>query len=120
MQQVTKHFKKTELHCPCCEVMEVSYGFLQFLENVRKRIGKPMIITSGYRCEKHNSDPKVKGSKGSAHLLGKAVDVLVESDQYRYALIDAAIEFGATGIGVYDKHVHIDVKPRHDAVIWLG
>ncbi len=46
------------------------------LERLRKKIGKPLIITSGYRNPEKNK--KVGGADKSAHLLGKACDWTLE------------------------------------------
>ncbi|MCO6525035.1 MAG: hypothetical protein J6562_08440, partial [Candidatus Schmidhempelia sp.] len=42
------------------------------LELVRKALGRPIIITSGYRCQELNA--KVGGVATSAHTKGLAVD----------------------------------------------
>ena len=45
------------------------------LQPVRDLIGKPMIVTSGYRCKLLNQ--KVGGSDKSEHLQGKACDFII-------------------------------------------
>ena len=44
----------------------------QQLQKVRNLLDKPIIITSGFRCEYLNT--LVSGSTGSYHLIGSAVD----------------------------------------------
>ena len=46
---------------------------LQALNEIRKGYGKPIIITSGYRCKELNA--KVGGKPNSKHLKGLAVDL---------------------------------------------
>ena len=46
---------------------------LQALNEIRKGYGKPIIITSGYRCKELNT--KVGGKPNSKHLKGLAVDL---------------------------------------------
>lgn len=46
------------------------------LDPLRARIARPIIITSGYRCQRVNE--LVGGSKTSQHLLGKAADFHVQ------------------------------------------
>lgn len=78
-----------------------------------------LIITSHYRTPEYNV--KIKGSPTSAHLSGYAVDIACEHSDDRYALVQYALEEGIKRIGIYDKHIHIDVdlnKPH--PVIWLG
>jgi uncharacterized protein YcbK (DUF882 family) len=55
------------------------------LELLRDDYGKPMIVTSGYRCPTHNE--RVGGVSGSLHTLGRATDVTGDDidDLYRKA-----------------------------------
>ena len=48
------------------------------LDPLREAYGKPIIITSGYRCPKLNK--AVRGSKTSQHLKGQAADIRTVSD----------------------------------------
>jgi uncharacterized protein YcbK (DUF882 family) len=48
------------------------------LDPLREAYGKPIIVTSGYRCEKLNN--LVKGSKTSQHRLGQAADIRSKED----------------------------------------
>ena len=47
----------------------------QFLEEVRKVLGKPVVISSGYRGPEVNAH--VGGQKASQHLIGCAADIKV-------------------------------------------
>lgn len=47
------------------------------LDPLREAWGKPIFVTSGYRCKKLNA--KVGGSKTSQHVLGQAVDIKTDS-----------------------------------------
>lgn len=47
------------------------------LETLRKDIGKPIIITSGYRCPKLNK--AVGGVSNSQHMVGEACDFIIGS-----------------------------------------
>lgn len=49
---------------------------LNVLDPLRARIGRPIIITSGYRSQRVNE--LVGGSKTSQHLSGKAADIHVQ------------------------------------------
>ncbi len=49
---------------------------LNILDPLRARVGRPIIITSGYRSQRVNE--LVGGSKTSQHLLGKAADIHVQ------------------------------------------
>ena len=70
------HFSAAELMCPCCGVGadRMSPNMLQMAEEIRaENGGKPMIVSSAYRCAKHNAE--VGGVANSHHLYGQAMDV---------------------------------------------
>lgn len=48
----------------------------KFLDPLRQAWGRPIIVTSGYRCQRLNSHPEVGGSSTSAHLSGYAADLI--------------------------------------------
>ena len=48
------------------------------LTRLRNVLGKPLIINSGYRTQKHNEE--VGGAKNSQHCLMQAVDVRINDD----------------------------------------
>lgn len=43
------------------------------LDPLREAYGKPIIVTSGYRCDKLNK--AVKGAASSQHVKGEAADI---------------------------------------------
>ncbi len=119
MDQISEHFTKNELACKCCGRLALHPQFLEKLEHVRALYGKPMAINSGYRCEVHNT--LIGGVSSSAHLDGNAVDVAIIGSVERYCLIAAAVAGGATGIGVYQRWIHIDfMKRQFGRCVWVG
>ncbi len=68
------NFRKDEFRCPCCGSIGVGIAstLVQTLQELRTKYGKPINISSGYRCRNFNR--KVGGSTNSAHLLGQAAD----------------------------------------------
>lgn len=72
------HFKKSEMTCKCgCGLNNTDLRLMQVLEQIRSHFGgKPVIITSGCRCSKHNKT--VGGVQGSRHVLGKAADIYIK------------------------------------------
>jgi len=108
-----KYFKKQEFACPCCGECKMEMGFVSWLDEIRSIYGKPIVITSGYRCEKHNFE--VGGVPDSAHLKGLAADIRVHSDEERYELVKIMLRHGAFRIGVGRTFIHVDFdvkKPR--------
>lgn len=61
------NFPKTDEICE-----NINYTLTR-LEEIRQKYGKPIYITSGYRCEELNR--KVGGVRGSKHQKGLAADL---------------------------------------------
>ena len=72
------------------ELQEVA----NMLEKIRIVYGKPIIVTSGYRCTKLNN--AVGGSKTSQHVKGQAADIRTISDlpEDNKKLFDLIVEMG--------------------------
>lgn len=71
------------------------YRLAQTLEQVREVLGKPIIISSGYRCPELNA--AIGGSKTSAHMKGLACDFTCPAFGTPYAvaleIADSVVEF---------------------------
>jgi uncharacterized protein YcbK (DUF882 family) len=83
--------------------------FMSKLQQLRNAYGKPMAITSGYRCPEHPIE--VKKVTPGAHSSGLACDVAVQgNDAYHLLKLAFGLEF--TGIGVQQKgggrFIHLD------------
>lgn len=95
------------LRCSCgCNGYEVQQWALDKLQEVREAAGRPLTVTSGYRCKDHPSEAR-KASPGH-HNFGTAFDIAVNGGAERHELIKLGIEHGATGIGVAKTFVHLD------------
>jgi len=84
------------------------------LQPIRDKLNKPMMVTSGFRCEQLNK--LVGGAKTSQHLEGKAVDFIVPNASIS-SVIDfikkSGIEYDQL-INEYDKWVHISYNKGHN------
>ena len=115
-------FEPEEFQCNCEYVacidsyQYMSESFLQLLFKVRAQIDFPLVVTSGYRCKRHNKD--VGGVPNSAHTRGYAVDVRITSPLERYELIEQLVYHGLS-FGVYSNFVHIELK-RGDPQCFYG
>lgn len=101
-----KYFKKTELICcyrdtgRCKEcklvqaVTKLPYGIEAnieaLVENVldpaRWKLGKPIVVNSGFRCPLHNRT--VGGTVGSQHMRGEAADICCEDNKRLAEIIE--------------------------------
>ena len=102
------HFSKLELECYCCGVCKITPQLMVALEKLRARVGVPIIVTSGYRCPKHNRG--VGGAKHSQHILGNAVDIKIKG--YTPAQVARlARGCGFTWTKTYSSWTHVDIRP---------
>ena len=115
---MNNYFEDKELRCKCgCNQLKFDAEFKNTLNEIRHELGKPMYISSGYRCEKHNKE--VGGKPGSAHTKGKGADVVCENSVDRFNLIRIAIKAGIKRIGVSSKFIHLDNdESKPYPVIW--
>ena len=60
------------------EMVNLVYLAAYVLEPLRKAMGKPIKISSGYRCERLNK--AVGGVYNSQHLKGQAADIDIQGD----------------------------------------
>lgn len=109
MGDISKNFNKSEFMCKCgCMKSLYNERFLEKLQTLRDYIKQPIIITSGYRCNKH--DKQVGGTGNGTHTLGIAVDCYVNGLSSKELARNAEI-LGFGGIGLIDdKCVHIDMR----------
>ena len=112
------HFTEKEMACPCCGQMIIDPEFLFRLEALRRILDIPLVVTSGFRCKKWNT--KKKGHPNSMHMQGKAVDISVNSKKEYWKIEDKATRIGFTGIGIYPKHIHLDMRPGEGATVFNG
>lgn len=115
----SEHFTKKELACKCCgELGPIKIELIAALEVLRRLAGCPLIVTSGYRCKKHNAE--AGGAKDSQHLKGMAADVkaknLTPLELFALAVQIPAIK----GVGLYKNWVHIDVRKAKKRALWQG
>ena len=82
----------------------------QNLIAMSKQLGYKLQVTSGYRSPAYNK--KVGGVKKSQHMEGNAVDILQPgmNNKQRQEFIQAAIDNGFRGIGIYNSFTHLDIR----------
>lgn len=105
------NFSPKEFVCSHCNGEGIQSALLDKLQAMRTEYGKPMRITSGYRCPQHPIE--VKKSVPGAHALGLAADIGVEGAE-AHTILRLAMKHGFTGVGVQQKgtgrFIHVDVR----------
>lgn len=110
-----KYFTIDEFKCPCCGVVNMDPDFLDMLDAAREHVGIPLIVDSGYRCEKHNKEIH---STALNHPSGKAADIRTADGSARYHMLEIFLYMGFTGIGIGKTFLHVDTF-HQDKTCWL-
>ena len=121
--ELSKNFKASEFSCHgkgCCSTVLIDEQLVKYVQAIRDHFGKPITISSGYRCPVHNKN--IGSGTGSRHVKGQAADIVVK-DVKPAEVAKYAESIGILGIGLYetssDGHfVHIDT--RTTKAFWYG
>jgi zinc D-Ala-D-Ala carboxypeptidase len=104
------NFSYEEMSCSHSGDLDIDPGFMDMLQSLRDKYGKPMTITSAYRSPMHPIE-MAKPAPGS-HSKGVAVDIAVSGEDAYHVLRLAFLE-GFLGIGVSQKgsgrFLHLDM-----------
>ena len=103
-------FSPAEIACRGTGKLKLHAQALDTLQALRDRLGKPLIVTSGYRSPEHNE--AVDGAPHSKHMDGTAFDIAM-SNHDPVAFETAAREVGFLGFGFYPRSnfMHVDLGP---------
>jgi uncharacterized protein YcbK (DUF882 family) len=106
-------FASADGTAPSGEVLKNLTELAKNLEVLRKHIGQPIRVTSGFRSREHNK--KIGGATNSFHVLGMASDIQVDkmSPEQVAKAIELLIAEGKMkegGLGIYRTWVHYDVR----------
>ena len=108
------------------EVKELSPDLVALLDMIREECGWPLVINSGYR----EGDPLSHGAREAVDLklweydspIWRAYGVPgLSKGAQRQKLHDVARKNGICRIGLYDRHIHLDIsKALPQNVTWVG
>jgi len=115
--KLSPHFNSKEFSCKCgysdCQTQKISKDLVDRLEKVRMELGRPIQITSAYRCSKHQAALRASGvntvvAKKSTHEDGEAVDSR-PSDLKMDGYIDICAKHFES-IGLAKTFLHTDTR----------
>ena len=99
---------------PTPEIRAKLNTLISALDKIREQYGKPIIVTSGYRCPELNR--AVGGVKSSQHVKGEAADLVGRNDNETRKIFETAKALGNFDQLLYEKNskgsiwVHISYK----------
>jgi len=96
------------------ETYKLDEKLVEMLDAARAAAGVPFVITEGYASGgSHVSN--------TAHQRGLAVDLRCWNSSSRNKMLRALLGAGFRRIGLYDKHIHVDIdETLPQDVIWIG
>ena len=100
--KLSNNFNSTEFDCHgrgCCSKTLINEELVEYLQKIRDHFGKPIQVTSGYRCQIHNRN--IGSGTGSQHTKGNAADIVVSGVSPR-EVAKYAESMGVKGIGLYE------------------
>lgn len=117
-RMIIAYFRPKEFECQCgCKGRGIKLRLVRPLDKARGIAGIPFVITSGYRCMKHNT--AIGSSVASSHPKGLAVDIACYNSAERWLIINALHQVGITRIGIGPDFIHCDIDPeKAQRVIW--
>ena len=116
------NFTPFEMRCRGTGRLVVVSTFMDRLQRLRSELGKPLVVSSGYRDPEYNDEVSSTGLDGP-HTTGRAVDLLVYSET-AYHVVGLAYIEGFVGIGLHQKgafrrrFIHLDDLKDFRPGIW--
>lgn len=116
MGDLSRNFSRHEFACKgehCCgHSAPVHPDLVAGLQELRDKVGGPLTLSSGFRCNVHNAATP-GAAPDSLHTLAMAADVLAPegwTGQQLAAVAETVDVFRRGGIGIYANRVHVDVR----------
>ena len=104
-----------EFKCKCCGKLVLDKVFLATARMARQISSTPYIISSGYRCAKHNREV---GSTSRNHIEGKAMDIQARTNIERGKILKGLYLAGFTRVGIHRRFIHADSMDKLEAC-WI-
>lgn len=117
--QLTRDFNASEFACQHCGRLGAQFRLVEALQGLRDALGGPVVITSGYRCEKHPVEAKKQ--KPGFHTMGIAADIAGHPLKKIWHTLAGFPEFTGIGVAPHQGFIHVDMRggvPSGGRVVW--
>ena len=102
---------------------------VEILDPIRKKLGKPVHVGSGYRCPALNK--AVKGAKNSQHTQFEAADIESDNNRELWDLVKKMVEDGEIVVGqlIWEYgtkqcpgwvHVSLPTEKHRNQILYIG
>lgn len=119
-EKITENFKVKEFACKDGnDKILIDIQLICLLQEIRRKIGFPITIISGYRTIEYNK--QINGATNSYHCQGRAIDLQCKNINI-YELAMLLVRIGINGIIIYPqkKFIHIDNREKPYFKVELG
>lgn len=119
--RITTNFTYLEMGSPPLVYLPAVRDVCRSLEVIREHVGRPVIVTSGYRSPEHNRS--VGGVPLSAHQTGNAADFRVTtytSEQLALQALRCLDDYDQIVWYKKSRHVHLAVNGRLRRMFFCG
>lgn len=116
---LSPYFNSAEFSCKCnfpdCKKQRISKTLVVRLDLIRKEIKQPLVITSAFRCQKHQAFLRSSGvntvvAKQSTHEQGNAVDCVPKDGKDVQGSFLKVCEKHFDSIGLSHNFLHLDLR----------
>lgn len=107
-----QYFTRDEFKCKCggeyCDGFpaEPAEATVRAVDEIRRRLGVPVTISSGLRCAQHNANEG--GVSNSRHCTGLAADLHSSKTPAEMKAVAEEVLGSTGGLGVYKWGIHVD------------
>ena len=112
------YFSRDELKCKHTGECEMDPEFLDHLDTLRERVGRPLYLSSAYRDISHPAEARKGEGNYGAHAHGKAADIECSRSE-AHEILREIMDMGVfTGVGIQQKgagrFIHIDTMTKEE------
>lgn len=123
MGDLSDHFDLEEYACQgedcCSHTAAPDERLVEAFEQFRVIVGRPVVLSSAFRCLTHNR--RIGSKDSSEHVKGRAGDVETLDGmtvEEQAAAAEKVPAFRDGGIGLYDWGTHLDVRRGRYPARW--
>jgi uncharacterized protein YcbK (DUF882 family) len=122
--KLSRNLTTGEITCRCgCGFNAITPETIDTFQAIRDHAGRPIIITSGCRCARHNAS--VGGVAKSAHITGQALDMRIHGmtnrqfgDMIKQAHREGKVPYLKYCYLISDTAVHIGADEKTRTGLW--
>jgi zinc D-Ala-D-Ala carboxypeptidase len=114
------NFSFDEMACHETGENEMQFALMDALQQLRRAMGRPLTVTSGYRSPEHSIE--IEKLRPGTHTTGLAVDLGV-AYEIAWRVLSLAPALGFHGIGIHQtgpvnkRFIHLDMVEGSDAFV---